>query len=63
MTTWTPEEKSPDRMDALVWGVAELAGLQLSKKEGAAPAASKVGQRRTINFSQGRSLDLSAVRR
>lgn len=63
MTTWTPEEKSPDRMDALVWGVAELAGLQLSKKEGAAPAAAKVGQRRTINFSQGRSLDLSAVRR
>lgn len=24
MTTWVPGEKSPDRMDALVWGLAEL---------------------------------------
>jgi phage terminase large subunit-like protein len=25
-TTWTPEEKSPDRMDALVWAITELMG-------------------------------------
>jgi phage terminase large subunit-like protein len=24
MTTWTPESESPDRMDALVWGMTEL---------------------------------------
>lgn len=24
MTTWTPESESPDRMDALVWGLTEL---------------------------------------
>ena len=24
MTTWTPEEKSPDRMDAMVWALTEL---------------------------------------
>lgn len=24
MTTWTPESESPDRMDALVWGLSEL---------------------------------------
>jgi len=26
MTTWVPGEKSPDRMDALVWGLTELFG-------------------------------------
>jgi phage terminase large subunit-like protein len=24
MTTWVPGQKSPDRMDALVWGITEL---------------------------------------
>jgi hypothetical protein len=24
MTTWTPEEESPNRMDALVWALTEL---------------------------------------
>ena len=58
LTTWTPEEKSPDRLDALVWGVAELSGINLSKKEGTALAATRVGKKRVINFtgaSVGRS--------
>lgn len=56
LTTWTPAEKSPDRMDALVWGVAELAGLQLTKKEGNTSATSRVGAARPINFTAGRSM-------
>lgn len=32
MTTWTPEAESPDRMDALVWGLSEL--MLLSRKPG-----------------------------
>lgn len=34
MTTWTPEHAtSPDRLDALVWALTELAGLDTGRKQ------------------------------
>jgi phage terminase large subunit-like protein len=31
MTTWTPDQESPDRLDALVWGLTEVMGLGARK--------------------------------
>ena len=31
MTTWTPDQLSPDRLDALVWGLTEVMGLSARK--------------------------------
>lgn len=45
MTTWTdsPSDPSPDRMDALVWGVAELLpGLGAAPARSSSPAAARM---------------------
>lgn len=33
MTTWLPGQKSPDRMDALVWGMTELFAIELEEQQ------------------------------
>lgn len=52
-TTWTPESESPDRMDALVWGMSEL----MLKKQGGGQILEPTGTIPGISGGQRGGMD------